>query len=303
MIARRTADDDTVGCSIRGSVLAAHGLTLGEGAVLRRRFLIPLAVAGSMGVALTPAFADASTATRATGTHLEGKAVANVPASTGAAFKTFSSPASKSVHLQKAALAAIKSAGASTAATAGTTIYATTGAAPCSTDTGNGTQANPYCNVQDAVNAASPGDTIDIGGSTGSFDGAPVTITTSDLTIVGTSAQSWLGEGLTLNGVSNVTISNLMVERGTADVVIENSSGITLDSDFLGGVGGAATGVSIDGSSSNIAVTHTYVDSGTDELSAAISVAAGAKNIQIASDLIGLTPVNRQRRRARSRIP
>ena len=272
--------------------------------MLHRRLLIPLALAGSVGIALSPVIAEAATPSSASGaparlitTH---SAAADATALAKAAgFKTYRSPAAaKSIRLQKTVAADATghaTARAATAASSGTTIYTTTADASCTTatDTGTGTEANPYCDPQDAINAASPGDTIDVGGSTGLSWEAPITIGTSNLTIVGTSTQSWFGDGLTLDGVSNVTVSNIMVDHGTADVTIEDSTGVTLDSDYFGGVGGAAEGVSIDGASSDITISRSYVDGGsTQPARDAVVIASGASDITIAGDLIATASIS-----------
>ena len=265
----------------------------------RRRLLIPAALIGSLGIALTPALAEAATpgaSAASSATQQTVKSVKPLSATAGAAFKKFASPANKSVHLPKAALAAISTAHTAATTGSGTTIYATTGDINCSPDTGTGTAAEPYCNLQDAVDAAQSGDTIDVDGSVGYSWDQPVTITTSDLTVVGTSTQSWLGGALTLDGVSDVKISNMMIEglnNTGADVTVEDSTGVTIDSSYIGGSPSAQKGISIDGLSSDIAITRTYVDSGQNKTAGgAITIASGAKNIQLAGDLIANSSVS-----------
>ena len=265
----------------------------------RRRLLVPAALIGSLGIALTPALAEASTpgaSAASSAARQTAKSVTPLSATADAAFKKFASSADKSVHLPKAALAAIDTAHAAASGESGTTIYATTADFNCSPDTGTGTAADPYCNLQDAVDAAKSGDTIEVDGSVGQFWNQPVTITTSNLSIIGISTQSWLAGPLTLDGVSNVKISNMMLDGldGTGtDVAIENSTGVTIDSSYVGGSFGAYKGISIDGRSSDIAITRTYVDSGANKTTGgAISIASGAENIQIAGDLIANSSVS-----------
>jgi len=269
--------------------------------VLHRRFLIPLALAGSIGIALAPALAEAATPSSASGasTHqLTSQSTATDAAALAkaAGFKTYqSAPASKSIRLQKTVAA--DATGHASASASGTTIYATTAEDSCTTDSGTGTAANPYCKVQDAVNAASPGDTIDVAGTVGYSSQSPVTITTSDLTIVGTSTQSWIydttGPAITIVGASDIKISNLMLNSYSgADVVIEGSSDVTLDSDYIGYGVAEHDGVTIDGASSGIMISRTYVD--TRSWSAdysAISVASGAKNVTLAGDMIAASNI------------
>ena len=269
--------------------------------MLHRRFLIPLALAGSVGIALAPAIAEAATPTSASGatahlitTHSTAADAASLAKAAG--FKTYSSPKGKSIRLQKT-VAADVSGHANARAATGTTIYATTGDYNCSPDTGTGTAADPYCDVQDAVDAASTGDTIDVAGSVGYSSQSPVTITTSDLTIVGTSTQSWIsdttGPAITIDGASDVTISNLMLDSYSgADVAIEGSSDVTLDSDYIGGGVSSHDGVTIDGASSGITISRTYVD--TEIWNAdysAISIASGAQNVTLAGDMIAASNI------------
>lgn len=253
----------------------------------RRVIMMPLAVIGSVGVALAPTLAQAATPSSAGGAKLTPATTASASQLAKAAgFKTFSSPKSKSVRVQKSVAARAT----------GTVIYATT-SYPCTG--GDGSAAAPFCDLQSAVNAASPGDTIDVAGSQGYFSQVPVTITTSNLTIVGTSAQSWIahssGPAITLDGVTGVTIENLMLaSQNSADVAIENSSDITIDSSYLGGYGyGTHDGVTVDGGSSNVAITRSYVDTGGWNANFdAVRVASGASNVTVASDLIGYSTIS-----------
>lgn len=264
----------------------------------RRRFLIPVALAGSVAVALVPICADAATPSSSAGAkHLGTTRSAVTPTSSlaqAAGFKTYSTPASKSVRLQKSVAADMARATSRIAATttSGTTIYSQSGSS-CATETGDGTAANPYCNLQDAVNAASSGDTIDVSSEHTGTGSPAVTITTSGLTIIGTSNASWVDQ-LTLDGVSDISISNMIVSAGSpAAVVIENSSNITLDSDFIGSRFAATDEVSIDGASSNITISRSFLGSnGWNASLAAVDVASGAKNIDIASNVIINTPIS-----------
>ena len=273
--------------------------------MLHRHLLIPLALAGSLGIGLAPAIAEAATPSSASGTAQQIKsqsATSSAAAAKAAGFKTYHSPAAaKSIRLQKSVAADATghvAARAATATASGTTIYATTAAFTCSPDTGTGTAASPYCDVQDAVNAASPGDTIDVSGETGYFSQSPLTITTSDLTIVGTSTQSWIGDtagpAITIDGASDVTISNLMLYSNSgADVAIEGSSNITLDSDYIGSGITKHDGITIDGASSGITISRTYVDTFQwDAAYSAIAIASGAKNVTLAGDMIAASNIS-----------
>ena len=260
--------------------------------MFHRRFLIPLALAGSVGIALSPAIAEAATPSSASGATahpIKSQAVDAAALAKAAGFKTYRSPASKSVKVERSATAD---------ASSGTIIYATTGVpSNCSPDPGTGTAANPYCDVQDAVNAASPGDTIDVAGVEGYSSVDPVTITTSDLTIIGTSRVSWIGDtqgpALTIDGASDVTVQNMMLASyDSANVAIEGSSDVTLDNDYMGGGNVAHQGVTIDGASSDVTISRSYVDTERwDADYSAVSIASGAQNVTLASDLISASGI------------
>ena len=272
--------------------------------MLRRRLWIPLALAGSVGIALAPVSSEAATPSSSSGARsststAQSSATDAATLAKAADFKTYSSPASKTVRLQKSVAAAIAGhPGTRAAATSsGTTIYTTSGSTTCTTDNGNGTEANPYCSVQDAVNAASPGDVIDVG-SVYSGTGSPgVTITTSDLTIVGTTDASWVtgAPAFTLDGVSDVTISNMIMSGGGGGapvVSIEDSTGITLDSDYIGNREDPSVEVAIDGASSDVTVSRSFLGSiGWEAGVDAVQVAAGAQNVDLASNVIDDEPI------------
>ena len=277
-------------------------------------------------VALTPGLAYASAPVAGTTSAPPvGRTVQVKP--TPASVHSFSSPASASFHVQQPAQAGAKNAAtiaaataararkagtsgrgadaqAATAADAGTqaattapvVIYATTGTFTCSPDNGTGTQANPFCSVQDAVNAAVPGDTIDVDGSQGYSSNTPVKVTTSDISIVGIGVQAWINTdnstpALTLDGVTGVTVSNLMLTSdGGTTLAITGSSDITVDSSYViqqYGAAGPVNTVSIDGTSSDVTLSRTYVDNGGGSAGPdSVAVASGAGNIVLASDVL-----------------
>jgi hypothetical protein len=273
-------------------------------------------------VALTPGLAYASAPAAGTASApAVGHTAAVKP--TPSSVHAFSSPASASFRAQQPALADAKNAAtiaAATAARAGKSgagktgagksggrnsdaqattpivIYTGTGPGDCSVDTGTGTQANPYCSVQDAVNAAAPGDTIEVTGDTGYSSNTPVKVTTSDISIVGIGGQAWLDTddstaALTLDGVTGVTVSNMMLTSyGGPTVDIVGSSGITIDSSYViqeFPVTGGVDSVAIDGGSSGITLSRTYLDTGGWTAgSDAVAVASGASDIDLASDVL-----------------
>ncbi|MEV4614363.1 right-handed parallel beta-helix repeat-containing protein [Kitasatospora sp. NPDC049258] len=208
--------------------------------------------------------------------------------------KTFTSPASNSYRVQGQVAAAARSAAAPFT---GRTIYTVTRTI-CTTDTGTGTQAAPFCSLQHAVDAAVPGDAIRVDGKDEGVSPPSameaVVVRTSGLTITGGTntpqIMSFNGAAgkpaLTLDGVSDVTISHLTLSGGNAPgLLVQGSSRITIDSDHLSGSDGNA--LSIDGASSTVAVTRSHAALSFPAASAtAISVAAGAKDVTLAGNLV-----------------
>ncbi|MFD0571127.1 right-handed parallel beta-helix repeat-containing protein [Kitasatospora gansuensis] len=216
--------------------------------------------------------------------------------------KTFTSPAGNSSRVQGEAAVAARSAAVPST---GRTIYVVT-RTTC-TSTGTGTQAAPFCSLQRGVDAAVPGDTVQVDGKD---EGASppsameaVVVRTSGLTLLaGTNAPRMMSfndaagkPALTLDGVSDVTISHLTFSGGNAPgLLIKGSSRITLDSDQLTGSGGNA--LAIDGTSSTITLTRSNVGMSWPVIgSSTISVAAGAKDVTLVGNLVqGATTDNSQ---------
>lgn len=258
-----------------------------------RRLATPVALAVSAGIALSlsgPAFAgtksgDTSTAVRAVSTPAHAlSAAAGSPS-----FKSFSSLAfnARSTRGGGRPAATVNPRVDAAAATGGATIYVASTSGCSDTSPDSGTQAIPYCDPQDAVAAAAPGDVISIGFG---FWG-PLTVSTSDLTIDAASGTSLSGAegqgpGLVLNGVSDVTVSGLDVGSYSADSLeIVDSTNVDFDSGAVAAHG--ATALAIDGASSGVTISRsvvtTYATAATD---VGIVIAPGAKNIDIASDAI-----------------
>ena len=276
---------------------------------MSRRTLSITVAALAATVALVPGVANAagsahgSASSNGSATGGRSFGVTAVPKISPASDAHFSSPASKAFRVQAPALSTVKSAATFRAATAktaatGTTYYANTYPFACSgsTDTGDGSQANPFCLVQDAVDAAAPGDTIDVLGTSGYSSQAPVTVRTSDLTIVGIGSSAWIDTNsttpaLTLDGVTGVTVTNLMLTASGAPAVnIVGSSGVTLDASLVSeslGTHQAVNTLAVDGTSHDVTVSRTYLDTGGWWDGAnAVSVAAGASNVTLASNVL-----------------
>jgi PKD domain-containing protein/parallel beta helix pectate lyase-like protein len=212
----------------------------------------------------------------------------------GFAGKTFSSRATAQAHKVSSPMSRLG------APAAGTTLYVNVNLA-CTTDTGDGTVANPYCSIQDGVNGAASGDTVSVSGGQSSVVGTlTLGAANSNLTIVSsnTDKPTWLiaanqdsgKPALVINGASNVKLSNFDFDaggNGTPTVEIIGSSGVTLDSDiFDAGTGLSNGAVSIDGTSSGVTLSRTsvaQVNWAPGDLG--VKIALGASNVVLASDL------------------
>jgi PKD domain len=252
-------------------------------------------------VLFSPCIASASSSPLIVNRALVSKGVvSSLPTKQSAPeFKTFSGKSSSSsgrvYHASSVAKAPSKSVAVKPrVAASGTTIYvdnSTTDGA-CPSGPGTGTAADPYCLLQDAINAASSGDTVSVSGS---LFGQAVTITTSGLTILSTNTSpplmsSSAGDqpALVLNGADDITISNIAMEGGSVPaVVVEGSSNITLDSDQLISYNGLGPGtVTIDGSSSAVTVSRSLFSlRGWAGDSIGVDIAAGASKVTVASDI------------------
>lgn len=180
-------------------------------------------------------------------------------------------------------------------AATGRTFYVQFGFSPC----GTGTQASPYCLLQTAVDAAQPGDTIDVLSSQVYSSQESVTVRTSGISIVGVGNQASVSAGnanngkpsLVLDHVSNVTVSNMMLTSngGATAVAVIGSSGVTIDSSYVGTGNdfGGADLLTIDGGSDHVTVSRTHVDTGFSRAGArAIAVASGARTVTFAGDVL-----------------
>jgi hypothetical protein len=215
-----------------------------------------------------------------------GALAVNSASTTAAAFRKFSSPASSSVTTHGPVAGTIRrtAAPAVQAATGGVTIYAESN--PFCTAPGTGTQASPYCSIQQAVNAASAGDTVAVESNVGYSTNNSFTISTSGITVAGLGPQAWLNGEITIAGATNVTISDLMINgTGPDSIQITGSSAVTLDSDYIAGARAGTDGVSIDGTSSNVTVSRSFVN-GSVNGGSTINIASGASHITLAGDLI-----------------
>ncbi|SEE86953.1 PKD domain-containing protein [Streptomyces sp. Ag109_O5-10] len=178
----------------------------------------------------------------------------------------------------------------------GATFYVNDAAAGCS-DTGPGSAAEPFCQIQPAADAATPGATVRIAGtgksyapvtirSTGTAD-APITFSataigdSSTVTVAGPRSAT----GITFDGARYVDVAGVRTTAAAASaLVVEDSQHITYRAaSARGNIADAATAViAIDGASSDISLTRLKVYRGSGPT--AVSSATGARDITLAGD-------------------
>lgn len=178
----------------------------------------------------------------------------------------------------------------------GSTIYVNNRAnADCSDSAADaGSDAQPYCTLQTAVNIAQPGDTVAVlGGNYLPIDiknsgsaSAPITIaqqgtvlTDIDTPLSGTTAA------VTFDHVHDVTVRGFssIGSNGapSAVVAVAGSSSVTLDGDRVDG-GDSPSAVAVDGSSSGVTLSRDQVNSQPGD--AGVAVAAGAVGTVVTAD-------------------
>ncbi|MFJ9631574.1 PKD domain-containing protein [Streptomyces sp. NPDC101175] len=185
-------------------------------------------------------------------------------------------------------------------ATAGTALYVDDDATGCS-DTGPGSQAEPFCQIQPAADSAGPGDTVHVArnttryapvtiGSAGTSD-APVTFvsapgdnpaaTATVRVLAGTSTPAMTFSGARYVDVSGFSLSS----SGPSTLVFSLSQHISYDKGSVN-TAQAATGtggtIAVDGSSSGIALTRLQITPQSG--GPAFASASGAQDITLADD-------------------
>ncbi|WP_202234632.1 PKD domain-containing protein [Actinacidiphila reveromycinica] len=126
--------------------------------------------------------------------------------------------------------------------------------ASCSdTAAGTGTQAQPYCTLQAAVDAAQPGDTVVVSGY-GDYPATTVTSSgTSDapLTIEG----NFRVAGLTFAGVHDVALRDGTMMLSAGSIRVQDSDDVTIDKFNLNGAEDASV-IAVSGSSSDVTISR-----------------------------------------------
>jgi hypothetical protein len=233
--------------------------------------------APAQAAAAHPAKAAAQSAARSAGRTAES------------GYRSFSSTAKSAGHTSVKARSVLPY---SAQATASNIIYVLADTVPCTKELGAGTNADPYCLLQSAVNAAVAGDTIEVWQNydakfeyTESVDISGK----SDLTILG--EGTGVGDaapqgdyGVNITNSTGITIQNLALYADSAvTVTVTQSSDITFDQDSLISMGGLNT-LAIGSGASNVAVTRsTIADYGG---IAAAHITSGSKNVTLASDVV-----------------
>ncbi|MFF4899176.1 PKD domain-containing protein [Streptomyces sp. NPDC001068] len=185
----------------------------------------------------------------------------------------------------------------------GTALYVDDDAAGCS-DTGPGSQAEPFCQIQPAADGAAPGDTVWVARnktryapvtirSAGTVD-APVTFATGPGDNPTATRTGVLGDtatpAMTFSGARYVDVTGFnLSSTGTSTLVVSRSQHITYDSgdvDTARTAPATAQTISVDGSSSGVSLTRLSIESAPGGL--AFASAAGAQDITLAGDITRL---------------
>ena len=183
------------------------------------------------------------------------------------------------------------------------TLYVDQSAAGCS-DSGPGSQTEPFCTIQAAADVVTAGQTVAInGGSNGSFSAdyseavtvkssgtpsAPITFTTVQrpgTAIANLNPAS--GVPITLDHVHDVVISHLiLVPRGNSDGAdVISSQDATFDSLIISqqSTTGAPNGITIDGASSGVTISRSYI---VGSYGYEVRAEPGAQHITVTTDKI-----------------
>ena len=166
--------------------------------------------------------------------------------------------------------------GAQAAAAQAVTLYVDQSSSSCS-DSGLGSQAEPFCTVQAAANVVAAGQTVDIeGGSWWEYREAVVIsrsgTPTAPITFTGSRSPGGLspeiypssGVPLSLDGVHDVIISHLALDPvgNTDGAVVAGSQDVTFDNVLVAQEGAptaSPAAITIDGSSSAVTVSRSQL--------------------------------------------
>jgi parallel beta-helix repeat protein len=146
------------------------------------------------------------------------------------------------------------------------TIYVN-GASPACTDSGTGTATAPYCTLQAAADAASPGDLVSV--TPGTYAAATITRSgTASDPIVFTGNGTWTNLGMTtaavtafdVSGASHVRIQNFALAPGAAaDAVVDGGADVTFRNDIFRGTVLALPALHVTDAASGVTVLDSNV--------------------------------------------
>lgn len=188
-------------------------------------------------------------------------------------------------------------AGAPAFATASvSTLYVNNAQGSNCSDTGAGTQAQPYCTIQPAIDAASAGQTVYVsqGMYTGEVDitrsgtaAAPITLKGDPM---GPSDVIGGSYDLRVTGASNIVISDMQFDSATTSaVLIDGSHDVTYSSNHMNyGLGGFANGtqVHVTDGSTNIDLADNLIEA---SYTSAIVIDGGGSGDIVTTNLIDWT--------------
>ncbi|MEU6352218.1 PKD domain-containing protein [Streptomyces sp. NPDC047072] len=169
----------------------------------------------------------------------------------------------------------------------GADLYVDDESAACS-DTGPGSAAEPFCQIQPAADAAGAGDTVHVAGNSTSY--APVTIGSTGTADAPVRFLSGLGDGsgvgvaggVTFSGAQYVDMAGFTTSAaGTAVLAVVDSQHVTYRVGVVRGTRPTTGAITVDGSSSDISLTRLKVSVLSGQ---GFSSSAGARNVTLADD-------------------
>ena len=183
-------------------------------------------------------------------------------------------------------------------AAAATTIYVNRANGANCSDSGAGTQANPYCTIQAAVDAATAGQTVLVepGGygavtiSNSGTSAAPISVVSAvaqQASVAGTSTND-AAPSFTISGASYVNVSGFMIASdGGAAALVEGSTSITLNGLYdVAGNTSSTPVIDITGTSSHVTISRSHLEASGGNV-AEVQVDSGSSDDTITTNVIG----------------
>ncbi len=172
-----------------------------------------------------------------------------------------------------------KAAAATTAAGGSTDLYVNNAAGSGCSDTGSGTQAQPFCTIAAAAAVVQPGQTVIV--EPGEYDSTTISVSgtaadpitflaadTSDslagLASIGYSAtQPTPADAFVISAAQDVVFSGFDV-NGDQAILIENSSDVTINGGAATGVESGVPAIQVTGTSSNVTISRVAITADRD---------------------------------------